>query len=30
MKPITEEWVRKAEADFITAERELAATTDQN
>jgi HEPN domain-containing protein len=30
MKPITQEWVRKAEADFITAERELAATTNPN
>ena len=29
MKPITQEWVRKAEADFVTAERELAATTNQ-
>ncbi len=25
MKPITEEWIQKAEADFATAERELEA-----
>lgn len=25
MKPITEEWIQKAEADFATAERELKA-----
>jgi HEPN domain-containing protein len=30
MKPITEEWVKKAEGDFVTAERELSATTSPN
>jgi HEPN domain-containing protein len=30
MKPTTQEWVQKAEADFVTAERELAATIDPN
>lgn len=30
MKPITLEWVRKAEGDFITAERELSAHLNPN
>ena len=30
MKPITVEWVRKAEGDFVTAERELSAASDPN
>lgn len=30
MKPITGEWVQKAEGDFHTAERELSVATDPN
>ena len=30
MKPITAEWVRKAEADFATAQREFAVKADTN
>jgi HEPN domain-containing protein len=30
MKPITQEWVRKAEGDFVTAEREFSAASNQN
>jgi len=30
MKPITSEWVRKAEADFATAQREFAVKIDAN
>jgi HEPN domain-containing protein len=30
MKPITSEWVIKAEGDFATAERELRATDNLN
>jgi HEPN domain-containing protein len=30
MKPITIEWVQKAEGDFVTAERELSVGSDPN
>lgn len=30
MKSITLEWVRKAEGDFVTAEREFSTVTDPN
>jgi len=30
MKPITQEWIRKAEGDFATAQRELQAQENQN
>jgi HEPN domain-containing protein len=30
MKPITVEWVQKAEGDFVTAERELSVGSDPN
>jgi HEPN domain-containing protein len=30
MKPITQEWVDKAEADFSTAQRELAVQNQRN
>ena len=30
MKPITSEWIAKAEGDFATAQRELSATQEAN
>jgi HEPN domain-containing protein len=30
MKPLTQEWVKKAEGDFATAERELRARKNPN
>ena len=30
MKPLTAEWVRKAEGDFVTAEREASVANDPN
>ena len=30
MKPITQEWVSKAEGDFLTAQRELQAESNPN